>query len=101
MDVVSSIDVCWMPYYENGQDGSGVASITLELGKKVLCSNTFAFNELFNLEKYCNQRRFDIGNYKELASKTLMYLNSAEVPKNYSKKYTIKSQAAMYVKETL
>jgi glycosyltransferase involved in cell wall biosynthesis len=99
MDVASTIDVCWMPYYENGQDGSGIASITLELGKRVLCSSSIAFDELFKLENYQNYRRFDIGNYIELAIKTIAFMHSDCQEKQHKNNpsYNIESQARLYL----
>lgn len=99
MDVVSSVDACWMPYYENGQDGSGIASITLELGKRVLCSTSMAFDQLFMLEMYDNCKRFDVGNYLELASKTIASLQDGEpLAKQPSSGYNIQSQANLYLR---
>lgn len=98
MDVVSFIDVCWLPYYENGQDGSGIASITLELGNLVLCSTSFAFDELFKLEIYNNHARFDIGNFNELATKTKMMISSGNIKVVTPPKYSLRSQADLYLK---
>ncbi|MCB1460319.1 MAG: hypothetical protein KDJ48_13850, partial [Nitratireductor sp.] len=38
LDVAASVDVAWLPYYENGQDGSGIASICLDASPRVVCS---------------------------------------------------------------
>lgn len=98
MDVVSAVDVAWLPYYENGQDGSGIASICLDLNPRVLCSASFAFDELFRLIPYNNVLRFDIGNYIELASKTIQIINMRPPCKPYSTDaaYDIKTQASLY-----
>lgn len=98
MDVVSFIDVCWLPYYENGQDGSGIASIALELGNLVLCSTSFAFDELFKLESYNNYARFDIGNFIELATKTKMMISSRNTKVYKPLDYSLRSQADLYMK---
>ena len=95
-----SVDVVWLPYYENGQDGSGIASICLELAPRVLCSTSFAFDELFRLIRYKNAERFDIGNVLELAKKTEMLMGREVPSKPYGddSTYTLRSQALMYAK---
>jgi glycosyltransferase involved in cell wall biosynthesis len=100
LDVVSSVDISWLPYYENGQDGSGIASICLDLSPRVLCSASFAFDELFKLVEYKNVRRFDIGNTMEMALKTKMFLKSGKTiaPFCDESRYSIRSQADNYVK---
>ncbi len=100
--VAGSIDVAWLPYYENGQDGSGIASICMDACKRVLCSSSFAFDELFKLVPYDNYLRFDIGNYLEIASKTEMLMRRD--PKEASEKlpasmYSFRTQALSYVKD--
>lgn len=94
----ASVDVVWLPYYENGQDGSGIASICLELAPRVLCSTSFAFDELFRLIPYRNSERFDIGNMLELAKKTEMLMRRETPSKPYGDEstYTLRSQALMY-----
>jgi len=102
MDVAGSVDVSWLPYYENGQDGSGIASICLDLSQRVLCSASFAFDELFKLIKYDNYLRFDIGNHLEIALKTKMILSQIQTSKHshLNDFYNLKSQAQCYVGET-
>jgi hypothetical protein len=92
------VDVVWLPYYENGQDGSGIASICLELAPRVLCSTSFAFDELFRLIRYRNCERFDIGNVLELAKKTeiLMRRETPSKPFGDDSTYSLRSQAVMY-----
>lgn len=103
LDVVSRVDVAWLPYYENGQDGSGIASICLDLCPRVLCSTSFAFDELFKLVTYNNIMRFDIGNTLEIASKTKMILRKEKpnLPYGEEQSYNIKTQAEVYVKEVV
>lgn len=72
-DLASYVDFAWLPYLETGQDGSGIASIIFDLSKKVIASNCKAFDELLTLIPQYKCERFDIGNYLELASKTLHY----------------------------
>jgi glycosyltransferase involved in cell wall biosynthesis len=84
----ASVDVVWLPYYENGQDGSGIASICLELAPRVLCSTSFAFDELFRLIRYKNAERFDIGNVLELAKKTEMLMRRETPGKPYGDEST-------------
>lgn len=99
MSVLQYIDITWMPYYENGQDGSGIASLTLELSKRVLCSHSFAFDELFKLVRFYNYKRFDIGNYIELASKTTQMINDSRYNDkvSFQSQYSIQTQAKLYV----
>jgi len=101
LDVVGSVDISWLPYYENGQEGSGIASICLDLSARVLCSSSFAFDELFKLVEYKNVRRFDIGNTMEIALKTKMFMRSEKMEGPFSDElhYSIKSQADNYVKD--
>ena len=103
LDVCGGVDIAWLPYYENGQSGSGIASICLDLCPKVLCSRSFAFDELFKLIKYKNVIRFDIGNYNEMCTKTTMFINQ-EFNSHQSfqdEKYNLKSQALVYTKEII
>jgi glycosyltransferase involved in cell wall biosynthesis len=97
--VVANVDVVWLPYYENGQDGSGIASICLDLASRVLCSTSFAFDELFKLTPYKNAQRFDIGNYLEMGSKTeiMMRTPAPSQPFSSSDQYSIRQQALLYV----
>jgi len=89
----ASVDFAWMPYQEVGQDGSGMASILFDLSKKIIASNSKAFDELIALEPGYRCERFDIGNYLELANKTLNY---REYRKLDSLRFTLKSQAELY-----
>jgi len=97
----AGVDVCWLPYYENGQDGSGIASVCLDASPRVLCSSSFAFDELFRLSPYNNMMRFDIGNYAEIASKTAMILRCPPPPRPFAAgDFSRHSQAACYVAQT-
>lgn len=98
MQVAASVDVALLPYYENGQDGSGIASITMDVCSKVAASTSLAFDELFQLIPYGNVERFDIGNDLEMAVKVRMLLNGADRHKALSKVFNIKSQSAVYTK---
>jgi len=99
LDVVSNVDISWLPYYENGQDGSGIASICLDLSPRVLCSASFAFDELFKLVEYKNVRRFDIGNTLEMVLKTKMFLSKEKSVAPFCDEsiYSLESQAKVYV----
>lgn len=103
LDVASSVDIAWLPYYENGQDGSGIASICLDLCPRVLCSTSFAFDELFKLKQYNNVMRFDIGNILEIVTKTKMLLNKPKPSTPFSDErfFNLKTQALAYVKDLL
>ncbi|MDF0377971.1 glycosyltransferase [Methylophilus sp. YYY-1] len=99
LSVASQVDISWLPYYENGQDGSGIASICLDLCPRVLCSTSFAFDELFKQVRYTNVSRFDIGNILEMALKTNMILAAPipQMPYGDEATYNIKTQAEAYV----
>lgn len=103
MNLAGSVDAVWLPYVENGQDGSGIASICLDVSKQVLCSSSFAFDELFRLiPDYNNYTRFDIGNYMELSSKTLNFIPGRlpvlDKAKENLPHYSLCSQAELYIK---
>jgi glycosyltransferase involved in cell wall biosynthesis len=98
----AQIDCVWLPYYENGQDGSGIASICFEVSKCIICSTSFAFDELFKLNNYFNYLRFDIGNSLELAEKTKRIIRKYEteknpVLKNSANKFSPTTQAIAYI----
>jgi glycosyltransferase involved in cell wall biosynthesis len=101
INVAGSVDVAWLPYYENGQDGSGIASICFDVSRQIVCSTSLAFDELFKLIPYMNYERFDIGNYLELATKTKMAVkapqgdNLVALPSMYS----VRTQAKIYALE--
>ncbi|TPN83192.1 hypothetical protein FJ987_17210 [Mesorhizobium sp. CU2] len=100
--VASAVDVAWLPYYENGQDGSGIASICMDACQRVLCSSSFAFDELFKLVPYDNYMRFDIGNYLEIATKTEMLMRrdlSGHPEKPVTSVYNCQTQAVVYARD--
>jgi len=97
LQAAGSIDVAWLPYYENGQDGSGVASICLDASKRVLCSTSFAFDELFKIINYNNVMRFDIGNFMEMATKTKIIVKRPLKDKSFIP-YDLSTQAKLYAK---
>lgn len=96
-NLAASCDVVWLPYFEVGQDGSGIASICMDISEKVICSNAFSFDELFKLIKYNNVYRFDIGNVFELATKTKQIMNDNHLSKIKNTNFSIKSQAKVYI----
>jgi glycosyltransferase involved in cell wall biosynthesis len=98
LDIAEQLDVTILPYYENGQDGSGIASICMDMSKKVVCSTSFAFDELFKLISYKNVYRFDIGNYLDLAQKILAASRSDRQVTRERSEYSIQSQAQLYIK---
>lgn len=99
LNAAASVDVCWLPYFENGQDGSGIASICFDVSRRVLCSTSFAFDELLRLIPYRNAMRFDIGNYYEMSSKTLALMRNSWIQRASSpdQTYTVRSQTDMYI----
>lgn len=97
INLASQVDVVWLPYVENGQDGSGIASICFDVSKRIICSSSFAFDELLKLINYKNYYRFDIGNYVQMAQKTLQIMkadiNKDPVP---DRKFSLNTQAQLY-----
>lgn len=98
IDYAGSIDCVWLPYLEVGQDGSGVASICCDISRNVLASNSFAFDELIRLIPYPTVRRFDIGNYLELAQKTKQKINNTGSYLIKNEKYNLDTQTKVYEK---
>ena len=92
--LASSVDFAWLPYLEVGQDGSGIASILFELAPRVIASNAKSFEELIALEPGYSCDKFDIGNYLELASKTLRY---SEKRDRNRLKFSKTSQTELYL----
>jgi glycosyltransferase involved in cell wall biosynthesis len=69
---VCATDYVLLPYFEVGLNASGIASMALELNKKMILSRTIAFIEL---DKFFPKsfESFDIGNFLELKTKVLNY----------------------------
>lgn len=104
INLAGSVDFCWLPYVENGQDGSGIASICLDVSKRVMLSSSFAFDELIKLEPLRNgYNRFDIGNAIELAAKTQFndIIKNANANANDVNEFSINTQAQLYKSMTL
>ncbi len=103
VNLAGSVDFVWLPYIENGQDGSGIASIVFDVSKKVLCSSSFAFDEMMRLiPSYANYMRFDIGNYMELASKTRNFIPiKNDKVTTATPLYTLATQAELYIRLSL
>lgn len=99
LNATATVDVVWLPYHENGQDGSGIASICCDLSERVLASSSFAFDELLKLIPYKNVTRFDIGNYLEMAHKTQWLMNSETSYSYQEKTFDLQTQAMLYVKD--
>jgi len=101
ISIASTVDVVWLPYYENGQDGSGIASITFNVAKRILASSSFAFDEYLKLIPNTNVMRFDIGNYLEMAAKTKLIMSQDinDVIPRINSTYNAKTQAEIYTKE--
>lgn len=96
IDYAATVDMVWLPYVEVGQDGSGIASICTDVAKNVLASNSFAFDELLKLIPYPNMERFDIGNYIELAQKTVFSKQKVYLNEIKNKNFSTDTQAKLY-----
>lgn len=103
VQAASEVDIVWLPYHENGQDGSGIASICCDVAKRVLASSSFAFDELTKLIPYKNMIRFDIGNYLEMAQKTELLINQENSHSDFDpyQLYNTQTQAMLYVKDMI
>ncbi|MFA6408871.1 MAG: hypothetical protein WCW01_01675 [Gammaproteobacteria bacterium] len=98
IEALFACDFNVLPYYETGQSGSGIASLTLETHCKAVFSQNNSFMEL---EKYAPGcfKKFAIGNYLELAD-SIRYFNE-DFNSNldvYFKKYNINTSIEMYRK---
>ncbi len=94
-ELAASVDYAWLPYLETGQDGSGIASVVFDLSKRVIASNCKTFDELIRLVPEYKCERFDIGNYLELAHKTLTYREFRTL--NNELKYSDRTQTNLYI----
>lgn len=95
VDAAAGVDAAWLPYLEVEQDGSGIAGIVFDVSRRVIASNSAAFDELFRLIPYEGVERFDIGNHLELAQKTLHPGPGVVRPDT---PYTLESQALLYAR---
>lgn len=95
--LVASVDCCLLPYHEVGQDGSGIASICFEAGRKVVASNSYAFDELVRLIPSYKTYRFDIENSLEMARQIERAINSP-IEMMPSQHFTLATQAEVYVR---
>jgi glycosyltransferase involved in cell wall biosynthesis len=95
MELAATVDCAWLPYLETGQDGSGVASILFDLSKRIVASQCKVFDELIRLVPEYKCERFDIGNYMELADKTINYFEYRNLNKRMS--YSDESQTHLYL----
>ncbi|MGP2516659.1 hypothetical protein [Yersinia sp. 2545 StPb PI] len=102
ISLAATVDFVWLPYVENGQDGSGIAAICFDVAKRVLCSSSFAFDEMLKLiSSYDNYMRFDIGNYLELSNKTAYFHPQKSIATKIESNYTVATQASLYIKKSL
>jgi glycosyltransferase involved in cell wall biosynthesis len=69
-DALVNIDIVVVPHYETNQSASGVTSVALELGKRIITTYNFTFRE-YQLYYPGGFEMFDIGNYFELRDKIL------------------------------
>lgn len=95
--LISAVDVAWLPYREVGQDGSGIASQCLDNAKRVICSASFAFDEVLSLDPKPYVRRFDIGNYLQLADATKIVMTVDPRIDSSLDKFTFESQCKLYI----
>jgi len=95
LEWAASVDFGWLPYLEVGQDGSGIASILFDIAQRVIASNAKSFDELLRLIPEYQCERFDIGNYLELAGKTLNYREMRNLQTH--SRFTCETQTKLYV----
>lgn len=95
---ISAVDVCWLPYREVGQDGSGIASQCFDNANRTICSASLAFDENLKLEPREHIIRFDIGNYLQLANATLIAIKDQRyLNVKLDRIYTIETQTDLYL----
>ncbi len=68
VECISGVDYVATPYYETGQNGSGIVSLALETSSKLITSSAIMFAELEKLYGTCFAKT-TIGNYVEIAHK--------------------------------
>lgn len=101
MDIMRSVDVSIFPYVEVGQSASGPATMQLELGGRILYSNAHVFTQLDTFAGH-TLRRFDIGNFLELASCIERYMKEKKEKDNeFNKHFSLKSNIEFYTKTLL
>lgn len=96
---ISAVDICWLPYREVGQDGSGIAAQCFDNAKRVICSASFAFDEALKIDKKDFVLRVDIGNFVQLANATLLAIADDRYLNNYiDNEFTVNSQRTIYLR---
>jgi len=91
-------DYIVLPYLEVGQTSSGPASISVQLEKRLLLSNTKCYREFGKFAENCFLT-FDIGNYIELAQKVESFsgAETKEAMITYNSNYNLATRAQCYV----
>lgn len=70
---MAGVDYAWLPYRENGQEASGIASQAFELARRVIVSRNIAFTE-YTKFGFRNDFLFsECGAANELSQKTINY----------------------------
>ena len=96
---ISAVDICWLPYREVGQDGSGIAAQCFDNAKRVICSASFAFDEALKIDKKDFVLRVDIGNFVQIANATLLAIADDGYLNNYiDNEFTVNSQRTIYLR---
>lgn len=99
MGLIAAVDVAWLPYREVGQDGSGIASQCFDNAGRVVCSMSFAFDEVLALDPREFVRRVDIGNYLQIADATRVVMKEEPHAIDGCKEvFTFESQSDLYFK---
>lgn len=95
LSLIKSVDIVLIPYYETGQSGSGIASLAIQHGKRVIFSDTHLIKEL---EEFLNKtvNKFDINSDGSLicAIKDTIKENEKTV---YFKGYNFQSNIQTYL----
>lgn len=89
-------DMLVLPYVENGQSASGVASIALEMGKRILATRCSTFIEL---SEYFPEtvELFDVGNFVDLSDR----ISSPRAFPASALPYDVESNLATYIAATI
>lgn len=95
ISLIKYVDIVLIPYFETGQSGSGIASLAIQYGKRVLFSDTHLVKEL---EPFLNERPnlFDVNLDESLICAIRETLCNPE-KKVAFKNYSFKSNIDIYL----
>lgn len=96
LNALNAVDIVAMPYFETGQNASGVASLALEMNKYIVTSDSVMFTELDHFYKNCFEMT-TIGNYIELAQRCISKQDFTNNITKALKKYNIENNIKLHL----